>query len=146
MKKMIVLVLCLAMALSVAGCGENKEEVPEVSQGTAKVDLSKPENWNINTHELAEPYLKQAAVNECCKHSNCEKLLGFEIGSKNYLGWYPETADENPQVIYEIYGSYYPTDRYGDMGDREYFEMTVLIDVMTGAATMEEVDISKYKY
>ena len=70
--------------------------------------------------------IRQAVVNKCCSYSNCDSIKGLEIGTQKLVD---ETDDE---WIYEVSGTYYPVDKYGDLGDNYKFDITLEVTKQSG--------------
>ncbi len=158
MKKIISLLLVFMLCLPLGACSNSSDtDVPNAETEETSKDMSDPENWLIKTDGDAYPIFKQIAVNECCEHSRVKKLLGFEIGdyelvdlhkpgfpyekTENFT--YPD-GPENPTAQFDIKGTYYPQDAYGDMGDKEYFRMSIMVDLVTGEGWIHSSDIGSW--
>lgn len=117
MKKLIALLLIGIMMFSLASCGKDDDAPPpELMEDTTISITERDEN------------ARQAVVNACCNYSNCDSIKGLEIGTQSLK------KETDSEWILEMSGSYYPVDKYGDMGDKYLFDITVSVDKSTGYA------------
>lgn len=96
MKKFLSLLLVVVLSFGLFACGSSKSD--------------------DNTHK-ATLDIEQELVNICCNYSNTSTLSAFDVGSQNKVpieNGYKVTAS----------GSYYPQDKYGDLGDKMLFDIT----------------------
>ena len=98
------------------------EEAPKIADEPTKAEET-PQNID-ETSEQEE--IRQEVVNICCDYSNCDSIMGFEIGTQKLV------KDTGIQREYELSGSYYPVDAYGDIGDKYLFDITMTVNKISG--------------
>ena len=107
MKKILSLLLALAMVFSLCACGSDS------SGGGANTD-----SYTIGNSTPPRPSrdsLEQAVVNQCCKVSNV-KRVSITYGTFN-TSW-----DEEENVwVTDVKGTYYPIDEFGNYDDKMEF-------------------------
>ena len=119
MKKILCLLLAIAMVFSLCACSGGTESSSEPSEPS----------------EATKPTLdvEQKLVNICCDASNCNSVKGFTIGTQN------KTETEDGWKV-EAKGSYWPVDEYGNIEDLMTFDIEFTATWYGGSSYSISVD------